>query len=340
MENSIAIYGAYGHTGKFIVAELNKLGYKLILSGRDHEKLILLQKEYPDSKIKAADIQDSKTLDDAFSGAKIIINCAGPFLDTAEPIIKSALRLGAHYIDLSAEQKAVLDVFEQFSEQAKNDKILIIPATAFYGGLGDLLATAITQDWDEIDEINIYIGLDSWHPTKGTRLTGDRNHYTRLTFKDKQLQELQPSSPIKWNFKNPIGIQDAVALPLSEIITISRHLNVNSINTFLSQNSLDNIRSADTPEPVATDDKNRSSQRFCVEVVAIKENIKRTIIAQGQDIYAVTSPLVIESVNRILSGKVKKTGVTTIGEVFDAADFLQTLDHDDIQISAIEETKL
>ena len=253
MENTIAIYGAYGHTGKFIVAALHKQGYNLVLSGRDEEKLILLNKEYPQYKIKAADITDAKALDEGFSGAKIIINCAGPYLDTAEPIIQSAIRTQSHYIDLSAEQKAVLDVFEQFSEQAKLTKTLIIPAAAFYGGLGDLLSSAITKDWEQIDEINIYIGLDSWHPTKGTRLTGDRNHYTRLTLKDNRLQDLQPGSPVNWDFKDPIGIKEVVALPLSEIITISRHLNVNTINTYLSQNSLDDLRNKETPEPKPVD---------------------------------------------------------------------------------------
>lgn len=340
MENSIAIYGAYGHTGKFIVAELDRQGYKLILSGRDYEKLLHLQEQYPNSVIKAADIHDPQSLDTAFAEAKIVINCAGPFLDTADPIIQSALRLGIHYIDLTAEQKSVLDIFEQFSDSAKLAEILVIPAAAFYGGLGDLLSTSITQDWDQIDKINLYIGLDSWHPTKGTRLTGDRNHYTRLTLKDNRLQDLQAGPAIKWDFKAPIGSKEVVALPLSEIITISRHLKVSNINTYLSQNSLDDLRNSDTPEPQPTDEKNRSSQHFCLEVTATKGNIKRTIIAQGQDIYAVTAPLVVETVNRILSGKAKKTGVTTIGEVFNAADFLNSLNEDDIVISAVEESSL
>lgn len=341
MENKIVIYGAYGHTGKFIVSELHRQGYKnLILSGRDQEKLVLLNQEYPDLKIKIADIHDPKTLDNAFSGAEIIINCAGPYLDTAEPIIKSALRSGSHYIDLTAEQKPVLDIFEQFSEQAKHNKILIIPASAFYGGLADLLSTALTRDWSQIDEINVYIGLDSWHPTKGTRLTGDRNHYKRLTFKNNRLQELEASPSLEWDFKNPIGIKEVVALPLSEIITISRHLNVNSVNTYLSQNSLSDLRNNATPEPKAIDEKNRSSQQFCVVVTATKGNSIRTITAQGQDIYAVTAPLVVEGINRILSGRIKKTGVTTMGEVYDAADFLQALDEDDIKISAIKESQL
>ena len=115
MENTIAVYGAYGHTGKFIVAELYRQGYRnLILSGRNLEKLTALFPFFPDSDIKVADINNPKSLDEAFKGTKIIINAAGPYLDTAAPIIKSALKSGSHYIDLSAEQKPVLDIINEF----------------------------------------------------------------------------------------------------------------------------------------------------------------------------------------------------------------------------------
>ena len=335
-QSNIAVYGAYGHTGKFIVSRLYEQGYRPILCGRDEEKLFSLRQEYPDLKIKVADINHPKTLDDAFSESKIIANCAGPFLDTAEPIIQSALRLGKHYIDLSAEQKAVLDIIEQFSERAKLAEIVLIPAAAFYGGLGDLLSTALTQDWNQIDEISIYIGLDSWHPTKGTRLTGERNHHnTRFTFAGNRLQPLQESHPLKWDFPHPIGTKEITALPLSEIITISHHLNVNTINTYLSQNSLDDIRNPETPEPKPSDKKNRSSQHFCMHVAAVKGNEKRTLMAQGKDIYAVTAPLVVQAIKRILSGELKKLGVTTLGEAFDSTDFLKAMDTDDITLSCI-----
>jgi len=337
MENTIAIYGAYGHTGKFIVAELYRQGYRnLILSGRDLEKLAALLPFFPDSEIKVADINDPKSLDEAFENTKIIINAAGPYLDTAAPIIKSALRSGSHYIDLSAEQKPVLDIIDEFSKEAKNKEILIIPAAAFYGGLADLLATELTKEWESTDEINVYIGLDSWHPTKGTRLTGDRNHYKRLTFKDNRLIELEPTPPKEWNFNNPIGNKEVVSLPLSEIITISNHLNVNTVNTYLSQNSLNDLRNSSTSEPKPIDEKNRSSQQFSLEVVALKDNEERRISAQGQDIYAVTAPLVVEAVNRILSGNATLKGVKTLGEAFVTNDFLNSLQEDDIKITLVE----
>lgn len=340
MGNSIVIYGAYGHTGQFIVSRLYDRGFKPILCGRDSDKLNSLSQKFSGLKAKVAEIDHPEALDEAFSEADIIVNCAGPFLDTAEPIIRSALRLGKHYMDISAEQKAVLDIFEQFSGQAKLAEIVIIPAAAFYGGLGDLLSTTLTQDWNQVDEISIYIGLDSWHPTKGTRLTGKRNHYQRLIYADNRLQPMKESATRNWNFPSPVLTKEVVTVPLSETITIPSHINVNTINTFLSQNSLEDIRSEDTPEPKPVDEKNRSSQHFCVEVVATKGHKKRTLVAQGMDIYAVTAPLIVEAIKRILAGKINKQGVTTLGEAFDVSDFLGALHVDDILISDIEETVL
>lgn len=339
MNTNIVVYGAYGHTGKFIIAEMYRQGFRPILSGRDKIKLSEISKQYPDLITQVADINDAHTLDNAFSNAAIIVNCAGPYLDTAEPIIQSAIRLNKHYIDLSAEQKSVLDTFETFSEKASQSEIVILPAAAFYGGLGDLLSSSLTEGWNAIDSINIYIGLDSWHPTKGTRMTGQRNHYQRFVLADGQLQTLQAGETIKWNFPAPIETKEMIAVPLTEIITISKHLNVRNINTYISLNSIEDIRSDETPEPKPADEKNRSSQLFCMEIIATNKDSKRKISASGKDIYAVTAPLVVEAIKRILANDIKLKGVTTMGEVFNASNFLQSLIADDIIISPIEEER-
>jgi len=43
-------------------------------------------------------------------------------------------------------------------------------------------------------------------------------------------------------------------------------------------------------------------------------------------------------VNRILSGKVASKGVKTLGEAFDASDFLNSLQEDDIKITMVEKS--
>jgi saccharopine dehydrogenase-like NADP-dependent oxidoreductase len=233
---TVAVYGAYGHTGRFVIAKLRELGVDLVLSGRNQEKLKEFGRAYPHSSIVAADIEDAASLHNAFHSADIIVNCAGPFLDTAQPIVDVALKLGKHYIDLSAEQRSVLDIYDIFSVAALSAGTLIIPGAAFYGGLADLLGSQLAGSNKKMDELNIYIGLSHWHPTRGTRLTGKRNHYPRLVFTNGNLRPIQNPEQSVWNFPAPIGRKEVVAVPLSETITISKHLNVNNINTsFLSQ---------------------------------------------------------------------------------------------------------
>ncbi|GAA3483406.1 hypothetical protein GCM10018966_079380 [Streptomyces yanii] len=52
---------------------------------------------------------------------------------------------------------------------------------------------------------------------------------------------------------------------------------------------------------------------------------ERRALARGQDIYAVTAPLAVEAVCRILTGQTRTVGVASAGKIFDAPDFLRAL---------------
>lgn len=322
----VTVFGAYGHTGKFVVAELVKRGYTPILSGRSNDKLKTIGIVYPDLEIRPASIDDPNSLDNALEGAIAVINCAGPFLDTATPIIEAALRNDVHYLDVTAEQPSVLTTYERFTKEALDKEIIIMPAMAFYGGLADLLATAAMGDWATADSINIGIALDSWMPTAGTRLTGQRNNSRRLNFSNKTLTFV-PDPPLlrKWQFPEPFGLQEVVDIPFSEIITISKHLEVNEINTCINLAPIRDIRNSDTPPPQAADDTGRSSQIFLMEVIVRTGDKLRRGLATGRDIYAITAPLIVEAVIRIAEGMIKKEGVVSAAEVFDATDFLKSM---------------
>jgi short subunit dehydrogenase-like uncharacterized protein len=124
--------------------------------------------------VRKAAIEEPGSLDRAFEGAAAVINCAGPFLDTAHAVASAALRAGIHYMDVTAEQPSARASFETFEEPARNAGVVVMPAMGFFGGLADLLVTAAIRDWDIVDEVRIAIALDSWHPTRGRRVTGGR----------------------------------------------------------------------------------------------------------------------------------------------------------------------
>jgi len=325
-DRTVAVFGAAGHTGRFVVSELRRRGLTTILSGRDAAKLNAVAAAHPGSEARVASVDDPASLDRAISGAAAVINCAGPFIDTAAPLIEAAIRGRIHYLDVTAEQRAALGAFERFAGAARDAGVVIAPAMAFYGGLGDLLATAAMGDWPDADEICVAIALDSWKPTRGTRLTGKRNTGRRFVFSNSKLEFLADPAPMRaWNFPAPFGAQDVVGLGFSEIITISRHLRTPEIHAFMNLAPIMDLRNPDTPEPVAADESGRSSQTFLVEAVARRGSEERRALARGRDIYAVTAPIVVEAAERIIDGRSKAAGVVAAGEAFDAQDFLGSL---------------
>jgi hypothetical protein len=321
---TVTVFGAYGHTGRFVVAELHKRGWKTILSGRDAAKLKQLAAGHPESEARVASVDDDVSLDRAMAGAGAVINCAGPFIDTAIPIIEAALRSGIHYFDVAAEQAAVLAVFERFSCAAKGAGVVIAPAMAFYGGLGDLLATAAMGDWLVADEILLLLALGGWKPTRGTRLTGERNPGPRFfslmadwsvrirRHRAPGIFPLHSGSRMSWGF-------------LSLRPLLSRAICQRLGSMFICEAPVTDIRNPDTSEPVAADESGRSSQTFLMEVIARKGDAERRAVARGRDIYAVTAPIVVEAAHRVVNGLAGTTGVVAAGEVFDARDFLRSL---------------
>lgn len=325
------VFGAYGHTGRFVVAELLERGFLPVLSGRDPGKLKELAGSHPGLDVRPATVDDPASLDRALAGAAAVINCAGPFATTAAPVIEAALRAGIPYVDVAAEIEANVDTFARFTDRARAEGAVVLPAMAFYGGLGDLLATAAMGDWTGADEAHVAYGLNSWHPTEGTRLAGkvsrERRGGRRVRYANGQLEYRDDAPPtLEWTFPDPMGTRSVIGeFTMADAVTIPRHLPIREVSSYMTTEAATDLSAADTPAPTPVDDSGRSAQTFLVDVLVRSGGAERRAVARGQDIYAVTAPLVVEAVSRILTGRTTTVGVASAGELFDAPDFLRAL---------------
>jgi short subunit dehydrogenase-like uncharacterized protein len=320
----IAVYGAYGHTGRFVLAELRRRGFVPVACGRDAARLHELAAT-TGVEIRVASTDDPAALDAAFTGTAAILHCAGPFLDTAAPVLDAALRARIHYLDVAAEQQAVVDTLACDAE-AKAIGVTVLPAMAFYGGLADLLASALLDGATEADAVDIAVALDGWHPTRGTRMTGERNHYPRTYIEHGRVRTLPDPAPMREiDFPAPFGKQETVLLPLSEAVVLPHHIACRNLHSWMNLAPLRDLRNPATPAPVAADDSGRSAQRFVVDVRVRRGNRVDRAIASGRDIYAVTAPLLVEALQRILNGRVHGNGALAAGQAFDPRDFLDVL---------------
>ncbi|MFI8930880.1 saccharopine dehydrogenase family protein [Streptomyces sp. NPDC053474] len=327
----VAVYGAYGHTGRFVVAHLRERGFVPVLSGRDAVKLRELAAAHPGLDARPAPVDDPAALDRALSGAAAVVNCAGPFATTAAPVIEAALRAGIPYVDVAAEIEANADTFDRFADRARATGAVIVPAMAFYGGLGDLVATAAMDDWTEADEVHIAYGLNGWHPTAGTRAAGavsrERRGGRRVRFAGGRLEYRDDAPPtLEWTFPEPMGTRSVIGeFTMADVVTVPSHLPVPDVRTYMTVEAAGEVSAPDTPAPAAVDEQGRSAQTFVVDVVVRSGGRERRAVARGRDIYAVTAPLVVEAVRRVLTGQVRAQGVASAGRAFDAPGFLRAL---------------
>ncbi len=328
---TVAVFGAYGHTGRFVVDELLERGFVPVASGRDEGRLRELAASRPELAARPATVGDPASLDRALAGAAAVVNAAGPFAATAAPVIDAALRAGVPYLDVAAEIEANADTFAHFGDRARAAGAVVVPAMAFFGGLGDLLVTAAMGGWASADEAHIAYGLSGWHPTEGTRASGrvsrERRGGGRVRHANGRLEYRHDDPPVlEWPFPAPLGTRSVIGeFSMADVVTVPHHLPIPEVRTYMTVEAAGDVASPDTPAPAAADGTGRSAQTFLVDVVVRSGGAERRAVARGRDIYAVTAPLVVEAVGRVLSGRVRAAGVVSAGEVFDAPDFLKAL---------------
>jgi hypothetical protein len=320
--NAIVVYGATGHTGRFVVEELLRQNLPTAVSGRNAAALTA---QWGDLDVRPAAVDDPHALDLALKNAAAVINAAGPFATTADPIIDAAARAGVPYVDVAAELEANVSTF------ARESALPVIPAMAFYGGLGDLLTTAALGERTSADEVHVAYGLSSWHPTPGTRAAGqvshDRRNGDRVRFSGGRLQYHQ-DQPVQenWIFPDPLGRRRVIAeFTMADVVTIPTHLAVPEVRTYMTLEAAGDLADSETPAPAAVDELGRSDQTFVVDVRVRIGGEERRATATGQDIYAVSAPLAVGAVRRILAGETRSSGVASAGAMFDAAEFLKDL---------------
>lgn len=322
----VLVYGATGHTGRFVIDELLRRGLTPVPAGRRAASVATASGRQLGFRVVGLD--DGDELREAVADVGAVINCAGPFLDTALPLARAAVDAGAHYLDVTAEQPVVQQLYRNLDAPAAAAGVSVVPAMAFYGGLADLLVTAALGGDTRADAVEVAVGLDRWWPTTGTRLTGARNTAPRVVIRDGALVPLASPAPTgAWSFRELLGEQQMVDLPFSEVITLHRHLRIGVLRSVLNTAPLHDLHDAGTPPPTATDDVGRSDQRFVVEVVVRRGTNVRRLSATGRDIYAVTAPIVVEGAVRLLDGRHHGAGALAPAQAFDADDVLAALEH-------------
>lgn len=117
------IYGANGYTGE-LIARACAAEMKPVLAGRNGERVTALARELG-CEARVFDVGDPQ-----LDGLSLVLNCAGPFIHTAAPMVGACLDAGAHYLDITGE----IPVFERIMAldgEAERRGVTLLPGVGF-----------------------------------------------------------------------------------------------------------------------------------------------------------------------------------------------------------------
>lgn len=170
------LYGATGYTGELIARRAAGAGLKPIVSGRNAGSVSALANELKlDHRV--ASVDDARSLDAAIdclpTRNRVVLNCAGPFAQTARQISDACLRRGAHYLDITGEI-SVIEMLAHRGSEAERLGLMLLPGVGFDVVPSDCLAAYVAQRLPSATHLVIAIqGVG--RISRGTALTSIQN---------------------------------------------------------------------------------------------------------------------------------------------------------------------
>ncbi|MDN5199840.1 saccharopine dehydrogenase NADP-binding domain-containing protein [Fulvivirgaceae bacterium BMA10] len=231
--SDILIYGSYGYTGTLIAEQAVEKGLYPLLAGRNESKTAFLANRLNLPYI-AFDLDNSQTLHEVLDRVKLVLNCAGPFSETAKPMVEACIAKGVHYLDITGE----IEVFEYIASknnEAKEAKIMLMPGVGFDVVPTDCLASYLKQQLPDANELELaFKGANKI--SRGTALTMVKNIH-----KGGAIRSNGQIIPVPAGFKTKLidfgkGERSTVSIPWGDVSTAYHSTNIPNIIVYTFTN--------------------------------------------------------------------------------------------------------
>jgi short subunit dehydrogenase-like uncharacterized protein len=170
MSNSrFLLYGANGYTGQLIARLAADYGLKPILAGRNENAIRPLAESLQCSWL-VFDLEDTAALEAALKQTPVILHAAGPFSDTAMPVMKACLTTGTHYLDITGEI-GIFEQAKQFNTAAKAANIMLMPGVGFDVVPTDCLALLLKKRLPDASSLELAFATLGGGLSHGTATT-------------------------------------------------------------------------------------------------------------------------------------------------------------------------
>ena len=349
----IAVYGATGYTGRLVAAELRRRGLTATLCGRSRDRLEAVVRTLGvDWPVRAAAIDDAPALRQALLGAKVVINCAGPFTFYGAPVIEAALDVGAHYCDTTGEQPYMKGVLEFLDEPARSRGLAVVPGVGFDYVPGDLACALAADGIESVSSVDVAYAVRGFGATRGTMhsalemMSGGDVEYVGGAWRPAGRPPLGET----FRFPPPLGEQLVARYPAGEIVTVPQHVDTRSVRARITARSfaptarltrfvpaiagfvlapllrtplsdLCDVVIRRLPEGPSEEDRRASAFTVVADAHGVDGQTARVVV-EGRDVYGITAVMAVEFARRMSDDRFGVSGALAPAQAVDPEDFL------------------
>ena len=354
MTEPFLLYGATGYTGKLIARRAKALGMRAILAGRSAEKVAAVAAPLGFPK-HTLSLDDTSALDALLEKVPVVLHAAGPFRETASPMVAACLRTNTHYVDITGE----IQVFEGCAHRSKDAAeagIMLLPGAGFDVVPSDCLAKYVSEQVPGGHHLTLAMSGMS-KASRGTAKTAAQyvglGTYVRRGGKIHQLTDV-----LTQDFDFGDGPEKSIAVSWGDVSTAYYSTSIPDIEVFFkSSRELEGamrigrftgqvlrsrlgqmlIRRQINRRPEGpTEDMRETAQH--VILAQVTDGFRNSFTARltTPEAYALTAETALEIVQRILKGD-WKSGFQTPSNLY-GADFILNFDgviREDLDVEGI-----
>ena len=352
MADELLIYGSYGYTGKLVTDRAVAEGLSPTLAGRRAEPVETAATGHGlDHRVFS--LEHPSVVERQVEDVDAVLNCAGPFSATAEPLVSACLETETDYLDVAGR----IDVLEAIAErdrEAEKANVTLLPAVGFDVVPTDCLAAHLESRMPSATSLAIAIdGLGTFSPGTVKSIAEGLSRPGAVR-EDGELRDV----PSAWKTRRidfGHGSKSAVTVPWGDISTAYYTTGIPNIETYATvpEFAADVMRRTRPLSPVfgtepvqwllktfadafvsgpTADERAESVSRIWAEVEN-DDGDRAAARLRTPDTYDVTALTAVESARRVLDGDVSD-GFQTPASAF-GPDYV--LDFDEFEREDVSE---
>lgn len=155
----VVVLGGAGVIGSFAVDWLNKIDVfsKIVIADINEKKAKEIMKKSDKFSFKKIDATDEKSIMNVLKGAKVAVNCVGPFYKFASKILDASIKSGVDYVDICDDYDATIKLLDNYHKKAKDAGVTCIVGLGASPGLTNLIAAFAASQLTSVDSIKVYV---------------------------------------------------------------------------------------------------------------------------------------------------------------------------------------